>query len=117
MGKAAAALADLTIVTSDNPRQEPPEQIIKDITDAMDQAAANGAPGQYLVEPDRKKAIVQAVTDSGKHDMILIAGKGHETYQLVKGEKIYADDRKTAADAARETGHLVQNKIMGEKET
>ena len=116
MGCVAAELADLTVVTSDNPRQEAPEQIIKDITDAMDTAIAAGAAGRYRVEPDRRKAIAQAVTEGGKHDMILIAGKGHETYQLVKGEKVYFDDREAAEAAARQTGRK-QKQIMGEKET
>ncbi len=117
MGRAAAELADLAIVTSDNPRFEEPEQIIKDITGAMDEAIAEGAHGRYRVIPDRKMAIFTAVTEGRKHDMILIAGKGHETYQLVKGEKIYFNDRETAEEAARESGQNTINKVMGEKET
>lgn len=117
MGRTAAELADLTIVTSDNPRQENPAEIIKDITDAMDGAIAGGAPGRYRVEPDRKAAIIYAVTNGRKRDMILIAGKGHETYQLVNGKKIYFDDRKTAEEAAQKAGRIFKHKIMGEKET
>ncbi len=117
MGRAAAELADLTIVTSDNPRFEEPEQIIKEITEAMEEAIADGAQGRYQIVPDRKAAIFTAVTQGRKHDMILIAGKGHEHYQLVMGEKIYFDDRAAAEDAVRWAGRREKNKIMGEKET
>ena len=116
MGWAAAALADLVIVTSDNPRNENPEQIIKDITDAMDEAIGQGAAGRYQIEPDRRKAILKAVTEGGKHDMILIAGKGHETSQLVIGEKIYFDDRQAVLDAVKLTGNQGSNKKLGEEQ-
>ena len=116
MGWAAAELADLVIVTSDNPRNENPEQIIKDITDAMDEAIGQGAAGRYQIEPDRRKAILKAVTEGGKHDMILIAGKGHETSQLVNGEKIYFDDRQAVLDAVKLTGNQGSNKKLGEEQ-
>lgn len=110
MGRTAAQLADLTIVTSDNPRREPPEMIINDITEAMDQAIAEGASGTYITVTDRGEAIVRAAAEGRDGDIILIAGKGHETYQLADGKKIYFDDRICAAGAGR------SNIIMGECE-
>ena len=93
MGRAAAELADLTIVTSDNPRKENPDAIIKDITDAMD--ASGAEKDSYIVISDRASAIRTAVELGGPEDIVLIAGKGHETYQLAGDEKIHFDDRET----------------------
>lgn len=123
MGQAAAWLADLTIVTDDNPRWESPEKIRKKITDAMDMEIAKGAPGRYKVEPERRQAIFCAVAESKEGDIVLIAGKGHECEQLIKGEKRYFSDRQEAELAALKLGLLSlkeknrkeQNIIMGEK--
>lgn len=93
MGRAAAQYADFTIVTSDNPRNEPPDEIIKDITGAMDRAIAEGARGTYIVVADRAEAIRRAAAEGGPEDIVLIAGKGHETYQLAGGKKTHFDDR------------------------
>ncbi|MBR5489511.1 MAG: UDP-N-acetylmuramoyl-L-alanyl-D-glutamate--2,6-diaminopimelate ligase, partial [Firmicutes bacterium] len=91
MGRAAAELADFTVVTSDNPRKEKPEDIIKDITDAME---ASGAEKEsYIVICDRAQAIRTAVRMGTPDDIVLIAGKGHETYQLAGDAKIHFDDR------------------------
>ena len=91
MGRAAAELADFTVVTSDNPRKEKPEDIIKDITDAME---ASGAEKEhYIVICDRAQAIRTAVRMGTPDDIVLIAGKGHETYQLAGDTKIHFDDR------------------------
>jgi UDP-N-acetylmuramoyl-L-alanyl-D-glutamate--2,6-diaminopimelate ligase len=75
MGRVAAALADLAIVTSDNPRTEDPERILDDI-------AAGMPPGRYERVEDRRAAIARALAAAGPDDLILLAGKGHETYQI-----------------------------------
>ena len=90
MGKAAAQLADFSVVTSDNPRHENPMDIIKDITQAMAQEG-----GSYIVIPDRREAICWTVSQAQTGDVIVVAGKGHETYQLLGSEKRHFDDRET----------------------
>lgn len=87
MGEAAAALADKLIITSDNPRSEEPLAIIADIL--------SGVPENTLYEVivDRGAAIARAVEIAGKDDIVLIAGKGHENYQEIKGVKYHFDDR------------------------
>ncbi len=84
MGEISNKLADFSIVTSDNPRTEVPEEIIKDITINMSD--------NYEIIIDRKKAIEKTILSSKKGDIILIAGKGHEKYQVLGKEKIFFDD-------------------------
>jgi len=107
MGAAAAEGADLVVVTSDNPRDEDPDEIIGEITPGLEKAgmrrmsagkAKSGEKG-YLVDADRQKAIGLAVGLAKPGDVVLIAGKGHETYQLIDGEKHPFDDREEAAKA------------------
>ena len=86
MGRAAAELADVTIVTSDNPRTEDPLAIIAEITAGLD-----GKP--CLVEPDRRAAIALALKQAGPGDTVLVAGKGHETYQETHHHITAFDDR------------------------
>ena len=88
MGRVAAQLADFTVITSDNPRREEPKRIIRDIEEAMNEAG-----GTSVSIEDRAKAIKYAIECGEKGDMILIAGKGHETYQMIGTEKRYFDDR------------------------
>ena len=91
MGQAALA-ADYAVVTSDNPRHEDPDAIIADIVAGMED------PSRFEVEPDRRAAIARAIQLARPGDAILLAGKGHEDYQLV-GDKVLAfDDRKVAAE-------------------
>ena len=85
MGKTVSAFADVAIVTSDNPRTENPDEIIKEITAGMS--------GEYYVEPDRKKATALALSIAASGDVVLVAGKGHEDYQIIGKEKIHYDDR------------------------
>ena len=92
MGKAALE-ADYAIVTSDNPRSEDPAAIIADITAGMGAEA-----GAYEVVLDRREAIARAVAVAEPGDCVLIAGKGHETYQIVGGETLSFDDRLVAAE-------------------
>lgn len=88
MGKAAAQLADFSVITSDNPRHEDPMDIIKDITMAM----ADGQ-GSYTIIPDRYEAICWTISEAQAGDIIVVAGKGHETYQLLGSRKRHFDDR------------------------
>jgi UDP-N-acetylmuramoyl-L-alanyl-D-glutamate--2,6-diaminopimelate ligase len=89
MGRAAASLSDVVIVTSDNPRKEEPGAIINDILAGMEGA-------RYDVEPDRERAIAMAIERAEEGDIVVIAGKGHEDYQIVGTEKRHFDDREVA---------------------
>ncbi len=93
MGRIAAELSDLVWITSDNPRTEDPSAIISEIV--------AGAKGQARceVEPDRKRAIFKAISKAATGDLVLIAGKGHEDYQILGTTKIHFDDREVAAEA------------------
>jgi UDP-N-acetylmuramoyl-L-alanyl-D-glutamate--2,6-diaminopimelate ligase len=94
MGEACTRLADLTIVTSDNPRSEDPLAIIAEI----EPGAVRGG-GKFVVEPDRRAAIAIAVREARPGDVVVIAGKGHETGQEFEGgRKIPFDDRTVAAE-------------------
>jgi UDP-N-acetylmuramyl-tripeptide synthetase len=98
MGKIGVGLADLAIITSDNPRTEDPLKIIEDI----EQGARQVARDRYLVIPDRREAIRQAIALAGEKDCVLIAGKGHEQYQIVGAEQLPFDDREEARRALAE---------------
>jgi UDP-N-acetylmuramoyl-L-alanyl-D-glutamate--2,6-diaminopimelate ligase len=91
MGEVATRLADQTIVTSDNPRSEPPRAIID--------AVIAGAHADYHVEEDRATAIVRAVREAGPEDIVLIAGKGHESYQEIAGVRLPFSDAEVARAA------------------
>jgi UDP-N-acetylmuramoyl-L-alanyl-D-glutamate--2,6-diaminopimelate ligase len=95
MGKIAADLADLAVVTSDNPRTEDPQQIIKDVL------AGIPANVQPIVESDRAIAIREAILQAKPGDGVLIAGKGHEDYQILGTKKIHFDDREQAKEALK----------------
>lgn len=88
MGRAAAQLADISLVTSDNPRREDPRRILRDIAAAMDEAQGN-----YRIIEDRREAIRTAVQMTERGDILVVAGKGHETYQLIGDEIRHFDDR------------------------
>ncbi|HEY8298531.1 MAG TPA: UDP-N-acetylmuramoyl-L-alanyl-D-glutamate--2,6-diaminopimelate ligase [Candidatus Baltobacteraceae bacterium] len=92
MGAVAARLADFTIVTSDNPRHEPPQSIVDEIGPGLGNAP-------HAIELDRRAAIEQAIESARAGDVVLVAGKGHETYQLVGGEVLEFDDATVARDA------------------
>jgi UDP-N-acetylmuramoyl-L-alanyl-D-glutamate--2,6-diaminopimelate ligase len=91
MGKIAATLADVAIVTSDNPRTENPEQILADVVGGIPDHITT-----YHVEGDRQKAIALAISQAVTGDGVLIAGKGHEDYQILGTEKVHFDDREQA---------------------
>jgi UDP-N-acetylmuramoyl-L-alanyl-D-glutamate--2,6-diaminopimelate ligase len=88
MGFAATSGADLTVITSDNPRSEDPLAIIQEIVPG----AAEGG-GRYVVEPDRRAAIRLALHEARPGDVVVVAGKGHERVQEVGGSTIPFDDR------------------------
>jgi UDP-N-acetylmuramoyl-L-alanyl-D-glutamate--2,6-diaminopimelate ligase len=98
MGEAAASLADLSFITSDNPRSEDPLAIIADIEKGfLDKPAKN-----YRIVPDRKEAIFRALTEARRGDTVLIAGKGHETYQVFKDKTVHFDDAEVVRAALKE---------------
>ena len=98
MGVACAKLADKLVVTSDNPRSEEPMAIIDAILKGIEEVKVKGEKGKraddfLFVEPDRKKAIEYALRNAKEGDVVVIAGKGHETTQEIKGVKYPFDDR------------------------
>ena len=93
MGKIAEELADYVYVTSDNPRYEKPMEIIADILSGMTK------PEKRSVICDRRQAIYTAIREHQPGDVLILAGKGHETYQLVRGETFEFDEREMVADA------------------
>jgi UDP-N-acetylmuramoyl-L-alanyl-D-glutamate--2,6-diaminopimelate ligase len=93
MGEVATRLADHVVMTSDNPRSEEPLAIIRDIL--------RGAHPNYAVEPDRAAAMAQALYGAQPEDVVLIAGKGHETYQEIRGERLPFDDAEVARELLR----------------
>lgn len=97
MGEVSGRLADLTIITSDNPRHEEPMDIIKDIQCGIDKTD-----GAYIEICDRKEAIAYAIDHGKKGDIIVLAGKGHEDYQEIKGVKYPMDERVLIAEILEE---------------
>lgn len=93
MGAVASKLADVVMVTSDNPRDEAPNAIIEDIIKGMH--------GNYMVEEDRAKAILVSILSAKSNDIVLIAGKGHEEYQEIKGKKHHFSDIEQAKDVLK----------------
>ncbi len=88
MGEVSGRLADLSIITSDNPRDEDPQAIIEDIKTGMARTA-----GEYVEICDRREAIAYAISHGREGDIIVLAGKGHEDYQEIKGKKYPMDER------------------------
>lgn len=99
MGKIAARYSDYVFVTSDNPRSEDPDAILKDIEPGLLDAGCT--PDRYEMIADRRTAIQKAIEMASPEDVVLIAGKGHETYQLIKGATLHFDDREEARAALR----------------
>ncbi len=101
MGEVSSSMADFTIVTSDNPRFEEPQDILNDIVVGVEKG-----PGKYIAILDRKEAIRYAIEHAEEGDVIVIAGKGHEDYQEIKGVKHHMDDRELIREAANEVKHI-----------
>lgn len=99
MGRIACELADHVVVTSDNPRFEDPMRIINDVLAGMQREGAS-----YDVVPDRREAIERAIAEADPGDVIIIAGKGHEAYQLIRGEQLPFSDVEAAVAAIRKVG-------------
>ena len=95
MGEIAARLADRVVVTSDNPRTEDPQRILDDVLAGIPESSSP------VVEVDRAKAIAEAIASATADDLVLIAGKGHEDYQILGTTKIHFDDREEAEKALR----------------
>jgi UDP-N-acetylmuramoyl-L-alanyl-D-glutamate--2,6-diaminopimelate ligase len=103
MGRAATANADLAVITSDNPRSEDPLAIIAEITPGAERGAEEGG-GRFVVRPDRRAAIRLAMKEASPGDVVVIAGKGHETYQELADRRIPFDDRAVAQEELRSMG-------------
>jgi UDP-N-acetylmuramyl tripeptide synthase len=107
MGQSVARLSHLGVITSDNPRSEDPLTIMEAVREGMKEGGAKPWSGKgelpaahaYVMIPDRKEAIFSAVRWSRPGDLLLIAGKGHETYQLLGGKTLSFDDRLVAREA------------------
>jgi len=100
MGETSGRLSDLSILTSDNPRQEDPLKIISDIVVGMQKSG-----GKYMIEADREKAIKLAIEEARTGDIVLLAGKGHEDYQIFADHTIHFDDREVARKALADRGY------------
>lgn len=100
MGEISGRLSDLSVLTSDNPRQEDPLKIISDIVVGMQKSA-----GRYMIEADRAKAIQLAIEEARTGDIVLLAGKGHEDYQIFADHTIHFDDREVARTALAARGY------------
>jgi UDP-N-acetylmuramoyl-L-alanyl-D-glutamate--2,6-diaminopimelate ligase len=100
MGEAAGRLSDLTILANDNPKHEDPLKIISDIVVGLQKTN-----GKYLIEPDREKAIAVAMDQARPGDIVLLAGKGHENYQILGDRTLKFDDRDQARHALSERGY------------
>jgi UDP-N-acetylmuramoyl-L-alanyl-D-glutamate--2,6-diaminopimelate ligase len=100
MGEVATKLSDFVVITSDNPRSEKPEEIIREIE-------AGAARRNYLIEPDREEAIKRAVLIAGENDIVLVAGKGHEQYQEMDGRRFAFNDREVLEKSIK---RLITNK-------
>lgn len=103
MGEAAGSLSDVVVLTSDNPRSEDPLLIINDVVVGLQKVNAT-----YRVEPDREKAIEIAFEEARAGDIVLLAGKGHETYQVLRDGPVAFDDREKARAILRRKGYAKQ---------
>ena len=97
MGEVSGRLSDFTIITSDNPRNEEPMDIIADIVTGISKTD-----GKYITIPDRREAIAYAIHHGEPGDIIVLAGKGHEDYQEIKGKKYPMDERVIIAEILKE---------------
>lgn len=99
MGETSGKFADFTVITSDNPRYEEPADIMKDI-----ETGINKTDGKYVMIEDRKEAIRYAIKHAKDGDIIVLAGKGHEDYQEIKGKKYHMDERELVEAVLSEEG-------------
>jgi UDP-N-acetylmuramoyl-L-alanyl-D-glutamate--2,6-diaminopimelate ligase len=104
MGEAAGSVSDLVILTSDNPRTEDPLRIINDVVVGLQKVSAN-----YRIEPDRETALELAFDEAKPGDIVLLAGKGHEDYQILRDRTFEFDDREKARAILRRKGFVKQS--------
>jgi UDP-N-acetylmuramoyl-L-alanyl-D-glutamate--2,6-diaminopimelate ligase len=104
MGQVAGQLSDLVILTSDNPRSEDPLQIMNDVLVGLRRTDT-----RTIVEPDRAVAVRKAIEEARAGDIVILAGKGHETYQIFRDRTIHFDDREVAREALRSFGFAPKN--------
>jgi len=104
MGAAAVQYSDVVILTSDNPRTEDPHAILDQVEVGVIEGLRQRSHVQYRKIADRRQAIEEAVREAHGQDMVLIAGKGHEDYQIVGTEKLHFDDREVARDVIQRLG-------------
>ncbi len=100
MGEVAGSMSDIAVLTSDNPRSEDPLRIINDVVVGLQKTKA-----RYLIEPDRAVALERALDEARPGDIVLLAGKGHETYQVLRDRTIDFDDREVARQSLRRRGY------------
>ncbi len=99
MGNISGRIADFTIITSDNPRTEDPVAIVRDIEEGIKNTG-----GKYITIVDRREAIKYALQHAQPGDVIVLAGKGHETYQTFKDKTIHFDEREVVRELLEEIG-------------
>jgi UDP-N-acetylmuramoyl-L-alanyl-D-glutamate--2,6-diaminopimelate ligase len=102
MGRAAVEYSDVVILTSDNPRTEDPGAILREVEVGVREALERRSHVQYHSVPDRREAIGAAIREAHRGDMVLIAGKGHEDYQIIGTQKVHFDDREVAREAIQQ---------------
>jgi len=102
MGRAAVEYSDVVILTSDNPRTEDPMAILHEVEIGVRDALKRRSHVQYHLVPDRREAISAAIREARLGDMVLIAGKGHEDYQIIGTKKFHFDDREVAREAIQQ---------------
>jgi UDP-N-acetylmuramoyl-L-alanyl-D-glutamate--2,6-diaminopimelate ligase len=99
MGRAAVRYSDVVVLTSDNPRTEDPQSILQEVEVGVAEALKEQPLVQYRKVADRREAIDAAVREARAGDMVLIAGKGHEDYQIIGTQRFHFDDREVAREA------------------
>jgi UDP-N-acetylmuramoyl-L-alanyl-D-glutamate--2,6-diaminopimelate ligase len=99
MGRAAVEHSDVVVLTSDNPRTEDPMVILREVEVGVREALQRQSHVAYRMIPDRREAIGAAISEARSGDMVLIAGKGHEDYQIIGTKKFHFDDREVAREA------------------
>ena len=104
MGEVSGRLADLTVITSDNPRDEEPQAILDDIRTGIGKTE-----GAFVEIADRKEAIRYVIENRQPGDLVVLAGKGHETYQIRKGKRYEMDERVLIKEVLEETGNTAED--------
>jgi UDP-N-acetylmuramoyl-L-alanyl-D-glutamate--2,6-diaminopimelate ligase len=104
MGRVAVQFSDVVVLTSDNPRTEDPVSILQEVEIGVLEALKRRPHVQYRKVADRREAIAAAVREARAGDMVLIAGKGHEDYQIIGKTKFHFDDREVAREAIQQLG-------------